>query len=73
VFQEKTLAKLANWRVGIFTHQVRKQLAQSIEIVSEREKTLDRVASGFVFLLAKPEFYSHLASLRMVIYTPASQ
>jgi hypothetical protein len=41
---------------------VRKQLAQFIEIVSEREKKLARLASGFVFLLAKPEFYLHLTS-----------
>jgi hypothetical protein len=27
---------------------------------------------GFVFLLAKSEFYSHLASWRVVIRTPAS-
>jgi hypothetical protein len=26
------------------------------------EKSLARLASGFVFLLANPEFYSHLAS-----------
>jgi hypothetical protein len=32
-------------------------------------KTLARLASGFVFLLANPEF-SHLASWRVVIRTP---
>jgi hypothetical protein len=34
------------------------------------EKTLARLANGFAFLLAKPEFYSHLASWRVVIGTP---
>jgi hypothetical protein len=34
---------------------------------SEREKTLARLASWFVFLLANPEFHSHLASWRVVI------
>jgi hypothetical protein len=47
---------------SIFTRQVRKQLAQKIERVSERGKNLARLASEFVFLLANPEFYSHLAS-----------
>jgi hypothetical protein len=28
--------------------------------------------SGFVFLLANPEFYSHLASWRVVIRTPTT-
>jgi hypothetical protein len=35
------------------------------------EKTLTRLASGFLFFLSKAEFYSHLASLRLVICTPA--
>jgi hypothetical protein len=56
----------------MFTCQVRKQLAQSIEIVSEREKILARLASGFVLLLAKPKFYMHSTSWRRVIRTPAS-
>jgi hypothetical protein len=34
-----------------------------------RKNTLARLASGFLFLLAKPEFYSHLASWRVVIRT----
>jgi hypothetical protein len=34
------------------------------------EKILTRLASGFVFLLAKPEFCSHLASWLVVIRTP---
>jgi hypothetical protein len=36
-----------------------------------RWKKIARLASGFVFLLANPEFYSHLASWRVVIRTPA--
>jgi hypothetical protein len=53
-----------NWRViEYFTRQFRKQLAKNIERVSERaKKNLARLASGFVFLLANPEIYSHLAS-----------
>jgi hypothetical protein len=36
-----------------------KQLAKKyVERVNEREKNLARLASGFVFLLANPEFYS---------------
>jgi hypothetical protein len=54
----------------IVTRQVRKQPAQYIEIVSEREKTLARLASGFAYLLANPKFYLHLASWRVVIRTP---
>jgi hypothetical protein len=43
----------------MFTRQVRKQLPQNIERVNERDKTLARLTSAFVFfLLAKPEFYS---------------
>jgi hypothetical protein len=56
---------------NIFTRQVRKQLAKNIKRVSERgEKKLARLASGFVFLLANPEFYSPLASWRVVNRTP---
>jgi hypothetical protein len=41
------------------------------QIVSERgEKTLAMLASGFVFLLANPEFYSQLVSWRVVIHVP---
>jgi hypothetical protein len=54
----------------MITHQVRKQLAQYIEILNEREKYPSPAASGFVFFLAKPEFYSHLASWRVAIRTP---
>jgi hypothetical protein len=35
------------------------------------EKFLARLANGFVFLLAKSEFYLHLASWRVFIRTPA--
>jgi hypothetical protein len=53
--------------LNILTHQVRK-LAENID--SDREKTLARLASVFVFLLANHKFYSHLASWRVVICTP---
>jgi hypothetical protein len=56
----------------IFTRQVGKKLVQFIESVNEREKHLARLVSGFVFLLVNPEFYSHLASWRVVIHTPGS-
>jgi hypothetical protein len=46
----------------MFTRQGRKQLAKTVEMVSEKGKKLARLASGFVFLLANPKFYSHLAS-----------
>jgi hypothetical protein len=64
---------LPKWLVvkRIFTRQVKKQLAQFIEIISEREKKLAMLTSGFVYLLANPEFYSHLASWQVVIRTPA--
>jgi hypothetical protein len=40
-------------------------------MVSVREKiNLASLASGLVFLLANPEFYSHLASWQVVIRTP---
>jgi hypothetical protein len=46
-------------------------LAKDIERVSERgKKSLARLASEFVFLLANPEFYPHWASWRVVIRTP---
>jgi hypothetical protein len=50
----KTLVKLAS-SSGFFTLQVRK-LAKNVERVSEREKKLTRLARGFAFLLANPEF-----------------
>jgi hypothetical protein len=30
----------------------------------------DKLAGGFLFLLAKPEFFLHLASWRVIICTP---
>jgi hypothetical protein len=36
----------------------------------EGKKFLARLAGGFIFLLANPEFYSHLASWRVGIRTP---
>jgi hypothetical protein len=35
-----------------------------------KKNNLARLASGFVILLANTEFYSHLASLRVIIRTP---
>jgi hypothetical protein len=60
-----------NWRVVQYFHSPsQKQLAKSIKRVSERKKNLTRLASGFAFVLANHEFYSHLASWRVVIRTP---
>jgi hypothetical protein len=64
----QTLAKLAN--SSEFSLAVRKQLAHNTERVSERGEKLTSL-SEFVCLLAKLEFYSHLASWRVVIRTPA--
>jgi hypothetical protein len=50
--------------------KVEKKMAKNIESVSGGKKTLARLASGFVFLLAHSKFYSHLASWRVVIGTP---
>jgi hypothetical protein len=36
----------------------------------ENNWPIARLASGLAFLLANPEFYSHLASWRVVIRTP---
>jgi hypothetical protein len=47
-------------------------VSQCLEIVQDWEKTFARLASGFVFLLANPKFYSHLASWQVVIRTPES-
>jgi hypothetical protein len=61
------------WRVGQYFHSPSQKTAgQNIGRVSERGKKLARLASGFVFLLAKHKVYSHLASWRVVIRTPAS-
>jgi hypothetical protein len=59
------------FKTSIFTRQVRKQLAKNIERVNEGKKPLARLANGFVFLLANPEFYLHLLSWQVVIRTPA--
>jgi hypothetical protein len=57
----KTLAKVAS-SSEFSLAKLEKQLAHIIERVSERKKNLASLASGFVLLLAKPEFYSHLVS-----------
>jgi hypothetical protein len=54
----KTFAKLEFGVDRYLQSPNRKPLAKNIERVNEREKN----TSEFVFLLAKPEFYSHLAS-----------
>jgi hypothetical protein len=62
-----------NWLVVQYfqSHfQVRKQLAKNKGSVIGEKKQLARLASGFVFLLASPEFYSHLASWRVIMCTP---
>jgi hypothetical protein len=53
-----------NWREVqyFFSASKKKQLA----------KTIEKSVRRFVFLLANPEFYSHLASWRVVIRTPAN-
>jgi hypothetical protein len=52
-----------NWRVVQNFHSPKqKATAKIIEMVSEMEKKLARLASGLIFLLANPKFYSHLAS-----------
>jgi hypothetical protein len=56
----------------IFTRQFRKQpgIREGRIREREKEKNLSRLASGFVFLLANPEVFLHLASWRVVIHTP---
>jgi hypothetical protein len=65
----KTLAKLASSSVFSLAKS-KKLLAKNIESIRGK-KTLARLASVFVFLLAYPEFYSQLASWQVVIHTPA--
>jgi hypothetical protein len=60
----KTLAKLASSSVVLLAKS-EDNWQKNTERVSEREKNLVRLASGFVFLLASPEFYSHLANWRV--------
>jgi hypothetical protein len=56
------LTKLASW-IQHFHSPSQKTTGQKYRKgLSEREKTLARLASGFVYLLANPEFHSHLAS-----------
>jgi hypothetical protein len=40
-----------------------------VSLASSGKKILFMLANGLVFLLANPEFYSHLASWRVVIHT----
>jgi hypothetical protein len=66
----KTLAKLAS--SSIFSFAKSENYCQKYRKGRERgTKKLARLASRFVFLLANPEFYSQLASWRVVIRTPA--
>jgi hypothetical protein len=63
--------KLASSLVFSLAKLKKKKLAKNIEGVSECEKTLARLASVFfLVLLANPDFYSYLASWRVVICTP---
>jgi hypothetical protein len=62
-----TLAKLAS----TFSLAKSENNWPNIQTLSVRGKTnFARLASEFVFLLANPEFYSHLASWQVVIRTP---
>jgi hypothetical protein len=45
-------------------------LPKSGKQLLEGKKPLARLASGFVILLSKPKFYSHLASWQVIIRTP---
>jgi hypothetical protein len=51
-----------NWRVVQYflLAKSEKNWPKNIERVTGRGKTLARLARGFTFLLANPEFYSHL-------------
>jgi hypothetical protein len=64
--------RLPNWRVVQNFHSPSKKKAgpKYRKVHAEVKNTLPRLASGFVFLLTKPEFYSHLASWRVLIHTP---
>jgi hypothetical protein len=61
-----------NKRVDQHFHSPRQKTSGQKYIKGQQDgkKTLARLASGFIFLLANPEFYSHLASLRVVIRIP---
>jgi hypothetical protein len=61
-----------DWRVVEYFHSPSHQTIgkKSTKGKWEVGKILARLASGFVFWLANREFYSHLASWRVVIRTP---
>jgi hypothetical protein len=59
-----------NWRVVKNFHSPSQKTIGSIYKNWEK-KTRQAGVSGFAFLLAEPEFYSHLANWRVVIRTPA--
>jgi hypothetical protein len=62
-----------NWRVAKNFHSPSQKTTGPIHRNCQREekKLFARLASGSVFLLAYPEFYSHLASWQVVNRTPA--
>jgi hypothetical protein len=53
-----------NWRVVWNFHSPKSEnnWSKTQKGFVKGKKTLARLVSGFVFLLANPEFYSHLAS-----------
>jgi hypothetical protein len=61
-----------NWREDQYFHSPRQKTTgkKCRRGQWEGKKQLVRLTSGFVFSLANPKFYSHLASWRMVICTP---
>jgi hypothetical protein len=53
-----------NWRADKYFHSPRQETTgQNIERVSKMGKNFARLASGFLSLLANPDFYLHLARL----------
>jgi hypothetical protein len=65
----KAFAKLASSSVFLLSKSENNWPKRDKRSVSGK-KNLARLASGFVFLLANPEFYLHLTSWRVVIRTP---
>jgi hypothetical protein len=60
-----------NWRVVQNFHSPSKKTAgQKYRKCERLKQILARLASGFAFLLANPEFHSHLTSWRVVIRAP---
>jgi hypothetical protein len=59
-----------NWRVVRNFYSPNPKTTGQKYRVSERGKTPARLAGAFKFLLANPEFYTHLASWRVAICTP---